>query len=142
MSSQNALMGCKQRVINFLMTLAQTHNVGSVGYIVKLSIFAAATQDAFVMPWPNCQRRSTKRMSAPCGKSIKQTQNSHTDYFNVSQLLPGRYSSRNWQNFSHSNSRQDRFQDFVKIGASKIPQKPYSLHAPHYFPLPMSAILE
>jgi len=43
-------MGCKWPILNILMTLAQTRDVGSVGYIVKLFIFGAATQDVSVMP--------------------------------------------------------------------------------------------
>ena len=140
MSSQNALTGCKQRIFNLLMTLTQTHDVGSVGYIVKLFIFGAATQDGSVMRWPNCQRRSTKRMSAPCEKSIRQTRNSHTACFNVSSSLPGRYTSRNWLSFSHSISRRDQFQNFVRIGALKTPLKPCCLHAPHYFHLSTSTV--
>jgi len=64
------------------------------------------------MPWPNCQRRSTKRMSARWEKSIRQTQNWPTDYFSALRSLPGHSVSRNWRSFSHLISRQDRFPKF------------------------------
>ena len=83
------------------MSLAQARNVGSVGYIVSYSIFAAAIQKVFGVPWSSCQKLSTRHTNALCEELEEQTQNLRTDCFSASPSLPGRSVSRNWWSFSH-----------------------------------------
>src|SRR6266850_6762366 len=99
MSSRNTPMEGKQAILNYVF--AQTHDVGSVGCIVRHSIVAAVIQDLFGMPWPSCHRLSMRHTSAPWVRSNQQTRHLRTDYFSVSPSLPGLCVSKNWQSFSH-----------------------------------------
>src|SRR5260370_503586 len=58
-------------------------------------------------------------------------------YFNSSQWLPAHFASRNWPNCLDSISRRDRYRNSMRLGAGKIQQTPYYLHAPLYSPLSM-----
>jgi hypothetical protein len=108
-------------MFKLLTILAQTHVVGSVGCIVRLSIFVAAIQGVSVMRLPICRRLSMRLMNVPCGRSRRQTLNLPTDCFSVSSSLPGRCVSKNWPSFSHLISKRDGFRNFERIGAWKIP---------------------
>src|SRR6267142_2301370 len=68
---------------------AQTNNVDSVGHIVNLFIFRAAPQNASVISWPSCQRRSMKHMKAPWERLMRQIGNLPTECSSVLPSLPG-----------------------------------------------------
>src|SRR6267154_1233220 len=117
------------------MTLAHFCDVGSDGWIVRWSTFATASQHVSGMHWPSYQRRSTRRISVPCEGSTRQTGNSPIACFSSSQWLPAHFTSRNWPTCSHSISRQNPYQNTIRIGAWKILCMPYYLRAPLYLPL-------
>ena len=141
-SSQNAPTECKQPVLDLSVSLTQTRHVGSVGYIIRYSIFAAAIQEVSGMHWSSCQKLSTRHTNALCEdlKEPRQTQNLRADCFSASPSLPGRSMPRNWQSFSHLISRRDQFQNSARIGSWNIRWKQCCPLAPHWFPSSMLTI--
>src|SRR6267154_303303 len=116
------------------MTVAHFCDVGLDGWIVRWSTFATASQHVSGVHWPSYQRRWMRHMSVPCEGSIRQTGNSPTACFSLSQWLPAHFASRNSPTCSHSISRQDQYRNLLRIGAWKTQRIPYYLHVPLYLP--------
>src|SRR6266576_680634 len=123
------------------MTLSHSCDVGLDGRIVRWSTFATASQHVSGMHWMSYQSRWTRHMSVPCEGSIRQTGNSPIACFNSSQWLHAHFTSRNWPTCSHSISKMDQSQNFMRIGVWKIQRMPYCLHVPLYLPLSITEAL-
>src|SRR6266850_7616909 len=141
MLSSKTPTACKAPLPKFFLTVAHTHNVGSVGCIARWSIFPVVTRDASGMRSPNYRKHSMRPTSGRCARSTRQTGNLLTGSFNVLLSLPVRFVLRNLRNFWHSISSQVRLQSSTKVGAWKIRGTRYFLHVRHCLPLSISTVL-
>src|SRR6266850_2754607 len=95
---------------------AYLHVVGSGGYIVSYSTFAAASRDVYVTLWTNYRSPLMKHTSGHYEISVKQIGNLPIVFSNASQWLPARSVSRNLRIFLDLTSQQGQSQEFTMAG--------------------------